>query len=258
MSCTSTSATWPRCATSPATSTNDTYLIKQIGGTAQSATIQVTAFGRTDTYQNVTGITGDWSGQQGCANQTDPSDGTTFNTCQDTIIVDPSVLVPLNLKGSPGDDVIEYEGNNDATQIWGEGGNNQIFATGPSAVTIYGDAPGVVSTGQNIINHSGTGTARITPGGGGDDITVDSPTDLVFAAAGNNIINGVAQEIDTGNGINTINLSPQGSPVIVEQHRERAGHAQLHRPVGDGDDQRHRHRHQRLLARLRRARWPRG
>ena len=197
-------------------STNDTYLIKQIGGTAQSATIQVTAFGRTDTYQNVTGISGDWSSQQGCASQTDPSDGTTFNTCQDTIIVDPSVLVPLTLKGSPGDDVIEYEGNNDATQIWGEGGNNQIFATGPSAVTIYGDAPGVVSTGQNIINHSGTGAARITPGGGGDDITVDSPTDLVFAAAGNNIINGVAQEIDTGNGINTINLSPQGSPVIVD------------------------------------------
>ena len=197
-------------------STNDTYLIKQIGGTAQSATIQVTAFGRTDTYQNVTGISGDWSGQQGCSNQTDPSDGTTFNTCQDTIIVDPSVLVPLTLKGSPGDDVIEYEGNNDATQIWGEGGNNQIFATGPSGVTIFGDAPGVVSTGQNIINHSGTGAARITPGGGGDDITVDSPTDLVFAAAGNNIINGVAQEIDTGNGINTINLSPQGSPVIVD------------------------------------------
>ena len=82
-------------------------MIKQTGGSATSATIQVTAFGRTDTYQNVTAVYGDWTGQSGCG--PDPS-GDGSNTCQDTIIVDPSVLVPMTIIGSPGDDVDRVRG----------------------------------------------------------------------------------------------------------------------------------------------------
>ena len=82
--------------------TQDSYEISQVGGTSGDATIQVNAFGRQETFQHVSSIVGDWS-SQGCS-ASDP--------CSETVQVDPSVTVPVNITGATGefsDNTIEYE-----------------------------------------------------------------------------------------------------------------------------------------------------
>ena len=194
-------------------SKNDNVTIKQIGGSATDATIAVSEFGRTDTYQDVSQIVGDWSGQAGC---TENGDGT--NACQNTIVVDQSVQAKVTITGSQGDDVIEengsYTGAGHST-VYGEGGANQIVVGGTGNVVVYGSDSNQNSAQSNYIDHTGTGQATIYPGGAGDEINVDNPTDLVEAGPGNNVITGLAQTVNLGTGSNTVDLSPLGGSVTV-------------------------------------------
>ena len=190
--------------------TNDSYDIKQIGGTSTDATIQVNAFGRQETYQHVSSIVGDWSSQSCSA--TAP--------CSETIIVDPGVTVPVHITGSTGefsDNTIEYGGNNNATTLTGGSESNDIVASGPSNVTIVGNPGGQPDANAvDIIRHTGTpGTATITSGAGNWFIVGGTSNDQITVGSGNNQIAGPAGTITLGSGANVVYITAgQGSTTI--------------------------------------------
>ncbi|MFZ0040303.1 MAG: hypothetical protein WAK93_03285, partial [Solirubrobacteraceae bacterium] len=221
--------------------TNDGYTIKQISGTATDATIQVTAFGRTNTFKGVSAIYADWSGQS-C-----PVNGSGQNTCSESIDVQPGVHVPVHVMGSSGDDTIDYEGDNPATTLAGGLGNNDILASGPAAVTIYGDSSSFYSGGyngagdgyQNIIEHNATCSdltqcaATIYGDGTNDLISTNNPNDTIFGGSGD-IIVGEGKTINLGSGLNTVYLTQgSGSTVINGGH---GGNDTFNLTAGPGND----------------------
>ena len=196
---------------------HDAFQIKQIGGSAATgATIQVTAFGRTNTFKNVKTITADWSG---CAT----------SACTESINVDPSVTIPVFITGSGGSDNLQNDGSNvtsTPSTVSGGGGDNTILIGGPGAYTVYGNSAScyqnqsTCTSGHNTIIHNGTGpddtgTATIYGGSAGDTITGASIRDTINAGNGNDTINGPAGTIYTGGGTNLINLTAGGGTTTI-------------------------------------------
>ncbi len=130
--------------------TSDTYEISQVGGSAGDATIQVTAFGRTEQFSDVSSVVANWSGQD-CA-----------GGCQMFVDVAPGVTVPVTITGGPGENIIDYEGSDKSgsTTIYGGSGTNIITDSGTGVITI--DDSGAGQAGQ--IEHSGPGRATIVSG----------------------------------------------------------------------------------------------
>ncbi len=125
---------------------NESYVIDQLTGDANDATIKVTAFGRTNIFPHVKSIHGN------------------FGTGNDYVLVNDSVKLPVYLDGGSGDDVIIYRGSNPSSTLNGGSGADYIEASGPAAVAI--DA----GTGDDVVNHTGAGTATILGNDGNDVI----------------------------------------------------------------------------------------
>ena len=185
--------------------TSDTYEISQVGGSAGDATIQVTAFGRTEQFSDVSSVVANWSGQD-CA-----------GGCQMFVDVDPSVKVPVTITGGPGENIIDYEGSDTSgnTTIYGGSGTNIITDSGTGIITINDSGAG--QAGQ--IDHAGPGMATIVSGNYGDTIlTGPSATDQVSGGMGNDLVIGPATSIDLGGDNNQIFLTagrsaPPTSPI---------------------------------------------
>ncbi len=187
--------------------TSDTYKIVQVGGTASDATIQVTAFGRTETFTDVSNIVGDWTGQN-CA-----------GGCQTMVDVGPSVTIPVSITGGPGNNIIIYEGANatGTTTITGGTGANIITASGNASPTDTGKLTIDDSNAQQpgTIKHSGTETATIISGnlgassGGPGDTIFGGPSggDIIKGGHGNDVVFGPAASIDLDGNDNQIVLT---------------------------------------------------
>ena len=96
---------------------DEAFIVEQTGGDATSATIKVTAFGRSNTYKDVQAISG------------------TFGDGNDSVIIRSSVLIPVTVDGGSDDDVLSYEGANAGTGT----GN-------ASSVVLRGDGGGAGSS----------------------------------------------------------------------------------------------------------------
>ena len=189
--------------------TQDSYEIKQVGGTSGDATIQVNAFGRQETYQHVSSIVGDWSSQSCSAS--DP--------CSETVQVDPSVTVPVHITGATGefsDNTIEYEGQqqrDDADRRQREQRHRRL---GP--VERHDRRQPRRPAGLQRRRHHqahGTGTATITSGAGNWFIVGGTSSDQITVGNGNNQIAGPAGTITLGDGSNVVYLTAgQGSTTI--------------------------------------------
>ncbi|HXG48652.1 MAG TPA: calcium-binding protein, partial [Methylomirabilota bacterium] len=177
--------------------TDESYIIEQVGGTANDATIQVTAMGRSRTYEHVTSI----RGLAGSGN--------------DTIIVKPGVSVPVFLDGGSGDDVIVYEGNGGGTFHGGEG--EDYIQTAGGNVVVDGGADG------DFILHEGSLAALLIGGAGNDRIIGGSGADQIFGddqaglLGGDDDITGGggADVITTGAGNDLVNLAFNGFGSVI-------------------------------------------
>ncbi|HSF97125.1 MAG TPA: calcium-binding protein, partial [Ornithinibacter sp.] len=181
--------------------TDESVIIEQVGGTATSATIKVTAFGRSNTYEHVSSIVAN------------------FGDGVDSVVIKDTVLVPVTINGGTGDDVITYEGGNAGTgtgtsaavKLRGGGDNDFVSASGAANVLIEG------GTGNDVLVHEGTGTAVIN-GGDDDDLLVGSSlTDQLFGEAGNDQLEGVASRFDggAGNDLLTVTIDRADYPAVT-------------------------------------------
>ena len=91
--------------------------------------IKVTAFGRSNTYDHVQSISGD------------------FGDGNDSVVIKNGVLVPVTIHGGSGDDVLNYDGLNRSDrhrrrlrghQLHGEAGDDFLSATGHANVLLDG------------------------------------------------------------------------------------------------------------------------
>ncbi len=188
--------------------TSDMYEIAQTGGSATDATIQVTAFGRTETFTHVSQIVADWSGQ--------PCSG----GCQMMVDVGPSVTVPVHIIGGPGSNVINYEGNSSSTTLTGGTGTNIITDSSPANVTINDSNSGQAGT----IDNSGTGTAHITSGNHGDTIFGGpSGNDVITGGGGNDVVFGPANTISLNGSNNQIIFNAGQGPAAINDQTGTTG-----------------------------------
>ena len=156
------------------------YDLVHIGGSALGETIRVTAFGKTETFQNVTSIRA------------------FFGSGNDTLLVNTGILVPIEVHGGSGNDTLTYNGSNSA-KLYGDAGND-VLTTG-TAVT--GDPTTVVfdgGSGNDTLRHNSS--ARATMSGGTDHDTIFGGTgaDVISGDAGNDTIQtgGGADAVDGG------------------------------------------------------------
>ena len=83
---------------------SETYIIEQVSGDKDRGSIKVTAFGRSTTYDNVTKVVGN------------------FGDGNDTIIIRDNVVLPVEIDGGEGNDVITFAGSNLASVHQGRRG----------------------------------------------------------------------------------------------------------------------------------------
>ena len=167
--------------------TAETFVIEQVGGSATNATIKVTAFGRSNTYEHVNKIVGD------------------FDAGNDVVIIKQGVLVPLDIKGGAGSDVITSEGvatscdpntsvtfeNSTCSKIDGGGDNDFITAAGD--VWMRGGSE------NDILTHAGTtGRGRLEGGTGDDTLFGSTVNDRLYGEAGKDVLTGPASYYDGG------------------------------------------------------------
>ena len=184
--------------------TDDSYNITQVGGTPGDATIQVTAFGRTEQFTHVSSIVANWTGQ-------DCTGG-----CQTFVDVGPSVTVPVTITGGPGTNIIDYEGSDTSgnTRLNGGTGLNIITDSGTGLATIDDSN----TTQSGTIDHSGTGTATIISGDFGDTIFGGlSGTDVISGGNGNDVVFGPAATISLNGNNNQILLNAGQTATIAGQ-----------------------------------------
>ena len=151
-----------------ATDNAESFIIEQVDGTAGDATIKVTAFGRSNTYQHVSGIVGQ------------------FGDGADAVFVKDGVLVPVNLDGGSDDDVLVLDGATTCTDPIGSvTGCSQLFGgDGADLISAVGDVRMDGGTGDDILQHHGTGTARMSGGDGADNLLGSSATDYLDGGNG--------------------------------------------------------------------------
>ena len=132
---------------------DESLRVEHVGGTAGNETLNVSAFGVTQTFFGVRSII---------------ADGGAGN---DMLVVAPGVLADADLSGGPGKDTLTYLGSGSAT-LRGDDGDDTL-TTGVGTTTMIDDS------GRNSF-HGGAGTATLVIGGASyysltdNQITVDS------------------------------------------------------------------------------------
>ena len=169
---------------------NESYVIDQTGTSGSGATIVVTAFGRTNTYTNVTSIHGD------------------FGDGEDTLVVHDSVAVPVFVTGTSGDKTFTYSGSGVGSTITGGTGNDIIAVDGSGRATVHG------GDGNDVIVHSGTGAVTMYGDRGDDSLVGSSAGDVLYGGDGNDRLGGPAAEYHgDGNSTDYVSSTP-GNDVI--------------------------------------------
>jgi Ca2+-binding RTX toxin-like protein len=167
---------------------DESFLIQQIAGNSSSATIKVTAFGRSNTYEHVQRIFGNFGGGD------------------NNVTIDPSVQIPVSITvgDSTNQNVISDGGSGTDTLTGGEG-VDYIFATGGGTKTITGNG------GNDVIRHTGNGTATIHGNGGNDQLFGGNGTDQLYGDDGNDILTGPASVFDGGADNDTVIATIDGT-----------------------------------------------
>ena len=230
---------------------DESFTIAHVGGVKGNETIEIDAFGHSQTFSHVSEIHA--SGDVG----------------NDTIVVDKGVLSPVFLDGGDGNDALLYDGSGGATLTGGAGGD--VIIVGP-------DAGGVISVdggadSDYIVDNSSDPTVTIHGGSGDDSITGGyggGSAHYLYGDDGNDIIasRGPNDAISGGNGDDTITMNmPTGVMTTTidggsrlehagdhghEQRRHAPRHPhERHRDLVDGRRQPHGEQHPRRLARPR-------
>jgi hypothetical protein len=149
---------------------NESYVIDQTGTSGGGATIVVTAFGRSNTYTNVTSIHGAFGGGE------------------DALDVHSNVTVPVFVTGTSGDKTFTYSGSAVGSTITGGSGDDIIAVDGSGSATVNG------GDGNDIIVHSGTGAVTMYGDGGADSLVGSGASDLIYGGDGNDRLGGTAAE----------------------------------------------------------------
>ena len=183
------------------TDTVENVIVRQVGGTASDATIEVVMFGRTQQFAHVSSVTGN------------------FGAGRDNVVIDGSVLVPVFIYGEGDNDVISFAGQGAATLSGGSDtvptspstDNDYISASGPGTITMSGGA------GNDVLIHTGTGKATIHGNAGADALTGSSATDELYGDDDNDRLDGVAARFDGGAGNDLLYVTvPSGAlPTII-------------------------------------------
>ncbi len=178
---------------------NENYSLTRVAGDPNSnngETIQVSALGQTQTFDNV---------QEILVNNTQQYD--------DIIAIDNSVAVPVDMTLGSGNNTISA-GSGPAT-IAVVHGNNQITSGADSNITISGGGNnGVTSGADSTITISGGGNNGVTSGAG-STITISAAGNNVVSTGANSDVNVQAggtgsNQITAGNG-STISIAAAGS-----------------------------------------------
>ena len=168
---------------------NEGYLIEQLSGDGDKATIKVSGFGRSNIYSNVTRIVG------------------AFGDGDDFIRIADGVLVPVEIDAGSNEDVVVYAGSNGSSKLEGGADNDYVELLGAGAVWAWGDEEtdaGV--SGNDVIVHNGTGKATIRGGGGDDRLFGSTKLDELYGDGGKDLLVGPALVVDGGAGDDTIQL----------------------------------------------------
>ncbi|MCA9137168.1 MAG: hypothetical protein KDB00_10425, partial [Planctomycetales bacterium] len=133
---------------------NEEFSISFVSGTADNATVTVSALGYNQTYSGVRRIV---------------ADGGLGN---DKIVVRPDVPVPVSLSGGDGNDVITHLGSGAGT-LSGDAGNDNILGSG-----------------QGDTIRGGSGNDELRGRGGDDSISGGSGRDTIHGGTGEDTISG--------------------------------------------------------------------
>ena len=162
---------------------NESMKVEQIGTTAAGATIKVSGYGRSNTYEGVTSIVAD------------------FGDGNDGLVVDPSVTVPLTISGGIGNDTISIDANSAGNLVNGQDGDDYLSLGGRASGTLNG------GNGADFLEHTGTGSATLNGGADNDALIGSSATDVLNGGTGNDQLSGIALTYDGGDGDDLITLS---------------------------------------------------
>ncbi len=159
---------------------DEAYIISDAGGNAVSGeTINVTAFGHTQTFTGVKRIVDDAA---------DPTESAT-DVDNESLIVDPGVLVPVEFDGGPNNNSFDDNGSNYAV-AYGGGSNNpsgdqnelMVGQAVTNAVLVGGPA-------YNNITNLSSSPAFMVGGPGNNQITGGPGADIIYGhATASNIV----------------------------------------------------------------------
>src|SRR5262249_18522558 len=158
---------------------DENFLVEQVGGTAGDATIKVTAFGRSNTYEHVANIVGD------------------FGNGNDVVTIADNVVVPVAISGGYGADVITYKGATPSSTIYGalpqvDSGcgadpitcDDYIEVDSDSPVTVYGGA------GSDFLINTGSGRATLNGEDGQDNLIGNTHADILSGGDDGDVLTG--------------------------------------------------------------------
>ena len=177
--------------------TNESVIVEQIGGTATDATIKVTAFGRSNTYQHVSEIRGSFAGGN------------------DNVLIKPGVLVPVVIDGGAGNDSIAFEGTstcnptitNSCTETVLSGGIGNDFLSAIGYAILNGDG------GNDTLMHFGSDAAILNGGDNNDKLYGSSTGDRLNGEGGDDVLTGPAKSYSGGAGVDLIIVALTGTPI---------------------------------------------
>ena len=157
---------------------NETVYIEQIGGLDANglATIKITAFGYTRTYEHVQRIRA------------------FFDDGVDNVVIDPSVQMPVTIDGGSGDDTILVQGSGLGSVLTGGSENDTITVAGAGTATVSGGG------GNDVLRHTGTGTVTLNGEEGNDQLFGNLISDILNGGDDDDILSGLARRYDGGAG----------------------------------------------------------
>ena len=201
---------------------DESYTISQVAGDSTNARLKIVGFGRTEFYP------------------ADPSvapDVTSINAIlgdgNNTIIIDPSVQIPVHITGGSGNDVlinggsgstyfdgaggddyIENDSNSSSVTLIGGPGNDTIYQNGTAGATIWGDGQGDPDTNPTDSSHFIGGDPTQV---GGDAIYGGVGNDVIHSGSGSAVIygRGGADAIFTGTGRSVVNVDGTEGGTVV-------------------------------------------
>ncbi|MDA8976302.1 calcium-binding protein, partial [bacterium] len=193
---------------------NESYIIRDVGPSEVGAgrVIKVTAYGRTNTFQNVSSIHGDFDKGDDVIFLGAPvldDDGNPIapgpNTPAAPVSQVPTIPVYLNM--GDDDDSVSFSGTvtpNRAAQA-----NLIVLGSGDDYAGIIGEGTAIVDggSGSDFIENLGTGQVFFNGNEGSDRIFGNTSSDVITGGDHNDDIDGPAASIDTGKGDDIVNFA---------------------------------------------------